>query len=149
MKPVLKTQNPYGDLKEDPKVPVISWKIQRVLFFLYTHFSEEIKLGEIANRFGYHPDYLSRKFKQELGVPFQEYLFEIRIQKAKHLLLQSEKSVKEISYDTGFCRPEFFSRVFKRMSGLSPIRYRVNFQKTNHFRRPSNPKGLRPHSWAL
>jgi len=129
VKSLLRTIKSTPNIPSVQDGPWVSWRIRRVLFFLYGHFSEEIKAGEIATRFGYHPDYLSRKFKQELGIPFQEYLFEIRIQKAKNLLVHSEKSIKEIGYDTGFCRPEFFSRVFKRMTGFSPSSFRFHFQK--------------------
>jgi len=105
---------------------LISTKIQRILTHIHIHYSHTIRLSELALVFNNHPAHLSRKFKKEIGVPFLQYVSNLRIEKATQLLLSTEKSVKEISYDVGFTRPEIFSKAFKRHMGCCPTDYRAS-----------------------
>ncbi|MCI0527257.1 MAG: AraC family transcriptional regulator, partial [Nitrospira sp.] len=103
---------------------LISTKIHRILTYIHIHYIHAIRLSELALVFNNHPAHLSRKFKKEIGIPFLQYVSNLRIEKAAQLLLSTEKSVKEISYDVGFTRPEIFSKAFKRHMGSSPTNYR-------------------------
>ncbi len=103
----------------------ISPKVKRILIYLNLYYSRDITLKDMATLFNIHPAYLCRRFKKDLGIPFHEYLLRIRIQIAFFLLTRSEKSIKEISYDLGFSRPEIFSKAFKRLAGCSPKIYRA------------------------
>jgi AraC-like DNA-binding protein len=100
-------------------------KIKRILIYLNLYYARDITLKDMATLFNIHPAYLCRRFKKDLGIPFHEYLLRIRIQIAFFLLTHSEKSIKEISYDLGFSRPEIFSKAFKRLAGCSPKIYRA------------------------
>ena len=104
----------------------ISRKVLQVLSYIDVHYNNGFKLRNAASLVGYHPGYLSRKFKSEVGVPYHKYIVTIRIKKSQPLLIDSKKSIKEISYDVGFSRPELFSRAFKRLVGRSPADYRKN-----------------------
>jgi len=102
----------------------ISRKVLKVLAYIDVHYNNGSKLRNAASLVGYHPGHLCRKFRSEVGIPYHKYIVTIRIEKASPLLLESKKSIKEISYDVGFSRPELFSRAFKRLVGRSPADYR-------------------------
>lgn len=103
----------------------LSRMIQRILAYIDQNFDKTIYLSDGASLGGIHPHHLCRKFKKELGISFHGYILKIRIRRAAFLLADSEKSVKEISYEVGFSRPEIFSKAFKRQVGCSPMAYRA------------------------
>lgn len=103
----------------------ISPRMRQVLAYIDLHYGRDIELSEVASLVSIHPDYLSKRFKKEVGIRFHHYLVWNRIQRASCLLIHSTKSVKEISYEVGFRRPEIFSKAFKRLIGYSPMAYRT------------------------
>jgi len=102
----------------------ISRKILQVLAYIDAHYNNGFKLRNAASLVGYHPGYLSRKFRSEVGVPYHKYIVTIRIEKSQPLLIDSKKSIKEISYDVGFSRTDLFSRAFKKIHRCSPGEFR-------------------------
>jgi AraC-like DNA-binding protein len=83
-----------------------------------------LALGKLARRVGVSPSHLARVFQSNLGRSPMSYLSEMRIRHAQSLLLRSSLSVKEISYMVGFRDQLYFSRVFRRETGLSPRAFR-------------------------
>ncbi|WP_050769791.1 helix-turn-helix transcriptional regulator [Paenibacillus sp. oral taxon 786] len=67
--------------------------------------------------------YLSRAFKQTTGFTVIEYFNKLKIDKAKELILESDKKIKEIALELGFADEFYFSRIFKRTEGMSPSEY--------------------------
>jgi two-component system, response regulator YesN len=63
-------------------------------------------------------------FKEKLGINYIDFLTECRIEKAKKLMADPEKSLKEITFEVGYHEPNYFSKVFKKMVTLSPTEYR-------------------------
>lgn len=106
--------------------PALSPRIWRVTAYLDHSFAQPITLREAASVVDLHPDYLSRRFKCEMGVGFHEYLLTLRLRRATTLLVTSTKSIKEIGYDVGFRAPEVFSKAFKRLMGCAPTTYRIH-----------------------
>ncbi len=104
----------------------ISQKIKQVLAYIDMNYNQKITLSTVSSQVGIHPQYLSKRFKKELGIGLHEYLLRKRIQKAHFLLVESVKSIKEISYELGFSCPESFSRSFKRLTGYTPKSYRIH-----------------------
>lgn len=104
----------------------LSPRIWRVAAYLDHSFAHPVTLREAATVVALHPDYLSRRFKHELGVGFHEYLLALRLGRATTLLVTSTKSIKEIGYDVGFRSPEVFSKAFKRSMGCAPTTYRIH-----------------------
>ncbi|MBO8164316.1 MAG: helix-turn-helix domain-containing protein [Brevibacillus sp.] len=98
--------------------------LEQVKQYLQQHFAEEIKLEEVAEKFGISPYYLSKLFSQQGQITFIDYLTELRLEAAKRLLADPGKGLKEIAYDVGYCNPNYFSRVFKKKTGLTPSEYR-------------------------
>ncbi len=87
-------------------------------------------IDDIIKSSGYsHSQYL-RKFKEATGIPLIQYLMNLRIDHAKSLLLSTQKSVLEISYEVGYDSVNYFIRTFKaRTGGMTPLQYRLKKKK--------------------
>ena len=95
-----------------------------LLEYIDTHFSEKLTAEMLSNRCGYTKEHFSRKFKQYTGVNFCVYLGGLRLNRAKELLMTTEKTVDEIMDECGFTsRGEFF-RKFRQNFGESPMQFR-------------------------
>ncbi|OGV56058.1 MAG: hypothetical protein A2X49_07630 [Lentisphaerae bacterium GWF2_52_8] len=89
-------------------------------------FQRHLSLGELANIASLSEAYLCRSFKKAYSMTPIEYLVHTRVQAAKALLRTSSLSCKEIALRTGFSDAMFFSKIFKRTTGLTPREYRVS-----------------------
>jgi len=76
--------------------------------------------SDICRMLGISENYLSRLFRQELGLTLAEYVNRYRVRVARHLLRETDLSVTEIAHQVGFDDPAYFSRVFARHAGVSP-----------------------------
>ncbi|MDR1901061.1 MAG: helix-turn-helix domain-containing protein, partial [Treponema sp.] len=95
--------------------------------FIDHHYSDQdISLHTTASYVAISPNHLSTVFSQEMGETFTEYLTNVRIEKAKHLLAATGMKSVDIACETGFSDPHYFSFIFKKHTGLSPREYRQN-----------------------
>jgi two-component system response regulator YesN len=92
--------------------------------YIRDHAHEDISLEIISGMVQLSPFYVSKMFKEQFSTNYIDFLTECRIEKAKDLLGDPDKSLKEITYDIGYNDPNYFSRVFKKMTNLSPTDYR-------------------------
>lgn len=97
--------------------------VQRTLARLQEEYAQEISLEEIAQTLGVTPQYLSKIFRQETGRTFKEHLIDLRITEARRLLRGTSLSAREISYAVGYNDPNYFVRLFKKTTGLTPKEY--------------------------
>lgn len=102
--------------------------VTRAKAYIEENFSREISLDDVSRMVNVSPYYFSKLFKEESGENFIEYLTRIRMDRAKQLLEQKEKSIKEISLETGYADPNYFSRLFKKQTGMSPREYRERYE---------------------
>ena len=86
--------------------------------------SDDISLNTIAAGVGMSPSYFSSIFSREMGKTFVEYLTEIRMEKAKELLVCSSLKTSEVGYQVGYKDPHYFSYIFNKTLGGSPKEYR-------------------------
>lgn len=98
--------------------------IRKCKKYIDEHFSEELSLESIAQKFYFNPSYFSCFFKNYTGISFSDYLFKIRMQKAQELLKGTEQKVYEIAMKVGYKDPGYFNRIFKREFGVTPDEYR-------------------------
>ena len=101
--------------------------ISSITRYMQEHLSEEISLSVLADVFHLNPQYISQLFKNEIGVGFLAYLTNIRIEKAKKLLLSTSLSVTEIAEYTGYGDYRVFTKVFKKTEGITPSQFRREF----------------------
>jgi two-component system response regulator YesN len=92
--------------------------------YIENHYHQDLTLQEIANQFYLSREYISRKFKQEFRVNLSDYLGQIRIDKAKMLLLNPHLRITQISDMVGYKDEKYFSKVFKKLAGISPNEFR-------------------------
>lgn len=92
---------------------------------LKSQYKQEVTLTSLASIVGVTPAYLSRLFKKELGINFIDYLNQIRITKAKELLDVPNIKVLEVASIVGFNNPEYFTKTFKKFTGMTPQNYRL------------------------
>ncbi len=98
--------------------------INRAIDFIEHNFNQEFSLEEVAATANYSPFHFIRVFKSETGkTPFQ-YLLDIKINKAKEKIYNSNKTISDICYECGFNNRSHFSFIFKRKTGNSPSKYR-------------------------
>ncbi|MBW4084151.1 helix-turn-helix transcriptional regulator [Paenibacillus sp. S150] len=83
-----------------------------------------LKVQDIAGELHFSAAYVSRLFRQEMNKKLWDYVTELRMEEAKHLLASTDMKRYEIAYAVGYESPEHFSRMFKRYEGVSPSNYR-------------------------
>ena len=105
--------------------------IMAITRYLQEHLSEDISLSILAEEFHLSAQYISQLFKSEIGVNFLAYLTNIRMERAKKLLLSTALSIGEISEQLGFGDYRVFTKVFKKSEGVTPSQYRRDFLETS------------------
>ena len=97
----------------------------KITEFIKARYTEDISIAELADNFKLNPTYMSRVFKARTGRSPTRFLTELRINRAKKLLTDyPELEIKEISIQLGFQDQNYFSRLFKKEAGVSPLEYR-------------------------
>ena len=95
-------------------------RMHRILHYLETHYSEPVRLSEIAEREGLTQTYLSHLFREQLHIPFQDYLGRLRLEAAMLLLRLSDTTLTDAAYACGFSDPKYLNRSFQKNLGMSP-----------------------------
>ncbi len=98
--------------------------VRSAMAYLHENFAEAISRRDLAQHIGITEDHLTFCFRQELGTTPIEYLQRYRINQAKRLLKESQKTITEIALNVGFSDSGYFSRIFRRETGISPEVFR-------------------------
>lgn len=91
-----------------------------LLSFVQKHFQESWALEDLARRFSFHPNYLSRVFRKNTGYTLPEYINELRLREAARLLKTTDLSILDVSLACGYEHLSWFNRSFKKTHGQSP-----------------------------
>jgi signal transduction histidine kinase/AraC-like DNA-binding protein/ABC-type sugar transport system substrate-binding protein len=98
--------------------------VRKAMAYLHEHYPEAITRKELARYVGMNDDYLTYCFRQETGLTPITYLNRYRVNQARQLLAETNKSITDIALEVGFSNSGYFSRVFRREIGISPDAYR-------------------------
>ncbi|WFR57866.1 response regulator [Anaerocolumna sp. AGMB13025] len=98
--------------------------VSKAIRYIEENYRKDISLDDVSREVNINPYYFSKRFKEETGVNFIDYLTGIRINKAKELLEDPALSIKEICTMSGYSDPNYFSRIFKKIENITPSDYR-------------------------
>lgn len=115
----------FTDFKEENEGARIALVREDILTFIEKHYMEELSMKNAASAMNYSDAYFCKLFKQCFHVNFSSYLNEYRIQKAKVMMKNPRINIKEIGLACGYTDSNYFSRVFKRITGQTPTEYRI------------------------
>lgn len=102
--------------------------IVKLIQFIQTNIGMKLTVDFLAEQIHLSPDYLSKYFKKHTGKTISQFISETRIDKAKLLLKQTDKSITEIGYTCGYSSPANFRKYFTKIAGLSPREYRKKYK---------------------
>lgn len=102
--------------------------MQKALDFIHGHYTEELTLQLVSSHVHISRNYFSVLFKRFIGENFIDYVMNLRIQKAKELLENTSMRVYEVAEQSGFNDVKYFSKLFKKLTGSSPIDFRSRSQ---------------------
>lgn len=98
--------------------------MEKLKEYIHDNYTRDIYLEQLADMYKISPKYMSKLFKDCFGIPFQQYVSNLRISKAKQLLTATRKSIDEVAADSGFNSRNTFIRMFKNFEGITPSEYR-------------------------
>jgi AraC-like DNA-binding protein len=101
------------------------------MHLINSNYRETIKLETVAGNIGMNPSAFSRYFREKTGKSFTGFVLEMRIGYACKLLIEGNHSISQICFESGFNNLSNFNRCFKRLTALTPVRYRDQFHKAN------------------
>lgn len=119
-----------GKMILQKKSSILSRPVMQCVDYIYGHIKERITIQDLSEHTGLSPSYLSRVFKQNLGVSISDYIREKKIEKATHLLRYSDKAVVDIANYLNFSSQSHFIQIFENFTGLTPKKYRDKYYKS-------------------
>ncbi|MFS0855627.1 MULTISPECIES: response regulator [Paenibacillus] len=99
-------------------------ELNRMITYIEEHFAEDVTLKRLAEYVRMDASYVSDLFKKKMGITMTHFIQNRRVQAAKMLLTETEKTVSEIGRLVGFENDNYFIKIFKRWCGLTPNEYR-------------------------
>lgn len=96
--------------------------------YIDENFSHRISVADVAKHCDVNDKYMARLFKKHIGMPPNQYIMRLKLNKASHLLLETSTPSHEVAYMVGFEDPYHFSKTFKKFYGMSPNNYRHKCQ---------------------
>lgn len=98
--------------------------IEDCINYIKAHLDSDLSLQRVADYIHFHPNYLSGKLKEKVGLPFSVYVLKLRMELACRLLMETNDKVQEIALRCGFRDSNYFNRMFRREFCISPEQYR-------------------------
>ncbi len=109
--------------------------IQNIMDYMDEHYKEPLTLQDLGRHFYVSQYHLSHIFKDETGISPMKYMLNRKIGESQNLLMNTDRSIGEISFELGFNDNCHFSATFKKYIGLTPSQYRNHFQRGNETKR--------------
>ncbi|MEO5811896.1 MAG: DNA-binding response regulator [Rhodanobacter sp.] len=120
---------PAGHLQRPPS---LSRKTGIAVAYIARYFDQDLKRGALADLCHVSPSEFSHAFKREQGITFEHFLLEYRVAKARDFLAEPHMAISQVAYSAGFSDASYFSRVFRRLTGVTASEYqrRVRLSET-------------------
>lgn len=99
-------------------------QLTRAVDFIEANLGQALALQEIASASGLSPVHFARQFKRAMGIAPHQYVMRARVERAKHLLAQTELAIAQVAFECGFSHQEHLARIFRRLSGTTPSLFR-------------------------
>jgi transcriptional regulator GlxA family with amidase domain len=97
--------------------------------YIEKNYQEKITIDQLSSLLALSRRNLERRFKRATSNTITEYIQRVKIEAAKKFLEASRKNISEVMYDVGYCDTKAFRTIFRRITGLSPVEYRVKYNK--------------------
>ena len=117
-------QHRSSESRTSEEQPADESRQEETLAYIAQHYMEDLAVKDIAGYLGYSEAYFCKIFKQSFGHSFVSYLTDYRMQKAEEPMRTSRLSIKEIEKTVGYPDPNYFTKVFRRVRGVSPSEFR-------------------------
>jgi len=102
-------------------------RLKKGLEFIDQHYGSDLTLERVAQESFLSPSRFGHLFKSEMGLPFIAHLTKVRMQNARTLLKDPEKSIAQVALEMGYCDQSYFTKVFKKIEGITPKSFRRNY----------------------
>ncbi len=99
-------------------------RMSDIVAFVDEHYMDELSLDKLSTRFFLSREHISRRFKQEVGMTLTNYVIHLRINQAKQWLIETDEKMYSIALKLGYQDENYFSKLFKKIVGMTPIEYR-------------------------
>lgn len=119
----------YTSKTEDATVAIKNEKIVKIMKYIQEHYCESIQIEELAKEQEITSRYVRKYFAEKIGMSCIEYITLMRMNKAKELLWETEKSITAIAMEIGYGTPQYFCRIFKNELGITPSAYRLEWKE--------------------
>ena len=99
-------------------------RMHDIVAFVNEHYMQELSLDKLSTRFFLSREHISRRFKQEKGMTLSNYVTQLRINQAKRWLSETDEKMYSIALKLGYQDENYFSKLFKKIVGMTPLEYR-------------------------
>ncbi|MGX7163089.1 AraC family transcriptional regulator [Enterococcus massiliensis] len=114
------------DEPTDNKNEINSYKCKKIVLYVEENYKNKITLNDVSRHIGFSKEHFCRFFKKNFRMSFFTYLNQMRIKKAEYLLLNTNLRIIDITLESGFEDPNYFTSVFKKETNMTPSEYRKN-----------------------
>ncbi len=103
--------------------------LEECIAYIKAHLDSDLSLQKVADYIHFHPNYLSGKLKEKVGLPYSVYVLKLRMELASRLLMDTNDKIQDIAVSCGFHDSNYFNRMFRREFNISPEQYRKAHKK--------------------
>ncbi|ERJ12924.1 AraC family transcriptional regulator [Haloplasma contractile] len=121
----------FINLIKDHKKVLYSKAIESSIEYIQNNIFTQIHLNELADHVFLSPNYLSSKFKNEVGISISDFINKTKVEESKYMLQHTNTSIADITFLFNFCNQSYYTKQFKKHTGLSPREYRELRDKDN------------------
>ncbi|MCG7409963.1 AraC family transcriptional regulator [Paenibacillus sp. ACRRX] len=112
--------------EEDERVEKFRELMTAAIHYIHEHYNEELRLEKLCRKFSISKSYFCALFKRFTGKTYNDYLIDYRVHQAAAMLIDTDMTVTDICFQVGFNDVPYFSRVFKRQTGVTPTHFKKN-----------------------